>query len=106
MQEGDALAFGADAGFRIDEDDASGPAAGEGGIEVADGEAEVMDARATLVDELRDGRTGNRGLEQFDQRVAGAVSGDSGPIGIGEHGVFESEDVAKEGPEFGGGAHG
>ena len=106
MQEGDALAFGAEAGLWVDEDETRRPATGEGVVKVADGEAEVMYAWAALVDELRDGSTGDRRFEKFDQRVAGEEPGDSGTVGVGEFRVVESEDVVEEGPEFGGGAHG
>ena len=55
MQEGDALAFGAHARSFVDQRDTRRTAARERRVEVVDGEADVVDTRTSLVEELRDG---------------------------------------------------
>ena len=87
------------AGLGIDRQDAGGATSGEGGIEVVDGEAEMMDAGAAFLDELGDGRAVHRRFKQFDQGVTGGVAGDSCAIGIGEWGVGQAEQVMQQRPE-------
>jgi hypothetical protein len=58
VQEGDALAFGTEARCVIDETNAPRTAPGERPVEVINGEADVMDPRATFGDELADRRLG------------------------------------------------
>ena len=63
MKERDAFLFRANPGGFVDEPDASGPASLECGIEIFDGEAEVMDSRTAFLDETRDWRIRVLGLE-------------------------------------------
>ena len=98
MEKGDALAFGSAAGFRIDRRKTCGAAARQHVVEIVDGEAQVVDAWATLLDELGDRRSVGRGLKQFHHRFTGSVSCDACSIGIGKRDVGKSEDVAEQGP--------
>ena len=106
MQEGDALAFRAEAGRLVDEADAGTAAALEGGIDVVHREADVVDAGAALLDELRDRRVGSLGFEQLDERIAGGESRDAGTVGIVERHLGHAEYVAVEGQDLVERAHG
>lgn len=96
MQKGDALAFGTAPGFLIDRDDTGGAATGQGGVEIIDSEAQVMDSGAPLLDELGNRGSGDAWFEQFDQGITGDVACNPGAVGIGKSGVVEAENVAQE----------
>ena len=66
MEERDALSFRANARCLVDEPNAELAAAIERGVEVIDGKADVMDARAPLRNKFADWRLGRFGLEQLD----------------------------------------
>src|SRR2546423_14813452 len=97
MEKGDALSFGAEARGLVDEPDGGSAAALEGGVEVVDDEADVMNAGAAFCDELCDGRVCRGGLEQLDERLAGGETGDTGSVGIIEGHLRHTEDVAIKG---------
>ena len=82
MQERDAFLFRANSGGFVDEADASGPASLESGVEIFDGEADVVDARTALLDEASDRRIRHLCLEQLDEWVAGGESSYSRPVGV------------------------
>jgi hypothetical protein len=63
VEEGDALALGAEPGRLIDEADTGGAAAVQCAFDVVDGETDVMEAGAALGDELADGRIAGICLE-------------------------------------------
>ena len=105
MQKGDALAFGSNAGDLVDEAKARRAAPIEGGIEVIDREADVMNARASALDELADRRVGPLGLEKLDEGLPGLEAGDPGSVGIREVRVRQAKDVSAEGKEIADGPH-
>jgi len=96
MQERDAFLVRADSGGFVDESDTGGPASLESGVEIVDGEADVMDARTTLLYEASDRRIRRFCLEQLDERFAGGESGDMRPVGVVERDFGQIEDVAVE----------
>jgi hypothetical protein len=61
MQKSDAFAFGAGTRGVVYEHDAGGATAGEGGVEVIDGEADMMKSRTAFLDKLSDGRLPRQG---------------------------------------------
>lgn len=67
MQKCDALAFGTEPRALIDEVNAGRFAALERAVEIVHGEADVMDARTTLGQELSDWGSGFIWLEEFDE---------------------------------------
>lgn len=100
MEEGDALSFRAEPGLLVDETNACLPAALESEFEVVDVEADVMNAGTAPGDEPIDRRVVRRGLEQFDERLAGGEPGNAGTIGVVEWDLWEAEDVAVEGKDL------
>ena len=72
------------------------PAALHGAFEVIDREADVVDARAALFQELSDWRIGFIRFEQFDERVAGLKTTDPGAVAVGKLSLGHSEDIAIE----------
>ena len=96
VEERDALALRTGAGRLVDEPDAGGAAARQGGVQILDGEADVMDAGAALREEPGDGRVRGLGLEQLDERVAGLESGNAGTIRIIEPHLGHAEDIPVE----------
>jgi hypothetical protein len=99
MQERDTFPFGTEAGGLVDQPDTGGPAALERTVEVVDGEADVVNARSPLGDELADGLLGIVGLEELDERLAGGEPGDACAIGIVELDFGQAEHVAVEGED-------
>ena len=96
MEERDAFLFRADSGGFVDEADASGAASLERGVEIFDGEADVVDARAALLDEAPDGRIRRFCFEQLDERFASIKSRDAGAVGIIQRDFRQIENVAVE----------
>ncbi len=94
MKEGDAFSFRPEARLLVDEADPSGATACERPLEIVDVEADVMDAWATLGDELADGRLRGFPLEKFNERFAGDESRDAGSVGIIEWSLRHAEHVA------------
>src|SRR5581483_10653030 len=94
MQEGDALALGAEPRLFVDQADAELTAALEGSLEVVDGEADMVNSRPAFRDEFPDGRVGDVGLEQLDERIPGREPGDAGAVGVVERDFGEAEHVA------------
>lgn len=99
MDEGDALTFGADSGSLIDQSEAGGAAAVEGGIDVVDGEADVMDSGTSGGYEFADWGRGVTGFEKLDQRIPGGKSGDARAIGVVEFDVSQPQDVSVKGKD-------
>jgi hypothetical protein len=106
MEEGDTFPFRAQAGRLIDEADSSGAAAGEGTVEIVDGEADVMDAGPTFGDELADRRIRMFGFEQLDEGFTGREAGDPGTICIVESDLGHAEQIAVEWKDLVERAHG
>ena len=106
MEERDTFPFRAKARSFVDQANAGSAAAVEGTVEVVDGEADVMEARATFGDELADRRVGMFGLEQLDEGVTGREAGDPGTIGVVERDLGETEEIAVEGKDLVECAHG
>ena len=100
MKEGNALPLGADAGRLVDEPETGVAATGQGAVEVVDFEADVMNARSALRDELGDGRIRRFRLEQLDEGAASSEAGNAGTIGVIERRGGHAEDVAVEGQEL------
>src|SRR5262245_56245850 len=96
MEEGDQFAVGAGARLFVDEANAGAATTVEGAGQVVDGEADVVDAGSALGEEPGDGRVRLARLEQFDERLTGAQSGDAGAIGVVEGYGRQLEDVAIE----------
>ena len=55
MEERDTFPLGTEPGRFVDQPDSCGPASFERTVQVVDGEADVMDSRASFGDELADG---------------------------------------------------
>ena len=96
MQEGDALAFGADAGRLVDQPQSGCSATRKRPVEVVHGEAHVMDAGAPLGHKLPDRRVFGLGFEQFHQRFSGSDTRDSGAVGVVERNFGHPEDITIE----------
>jgi len=96
MNEGDAFPLGADSRRLIDEAEARGPTTFEGGVEVVDGETDVMNARAARGDKLADGGSGVGRFEELDERIAGSKANDARTIGVIEGYLFQLENVSIE----------
>jgi hypothetical protein len=90
MDEGDSLAFGADAWGLVDQPNPDRPAARQCGIEVIDGETDMMESWTTLLEKPADGSIGVVGLEQFDEGVTGCDRGNGGAISVIERNFRES----------------
>jgi len=99
MQEGDPLPFGPEAWVLVDEADAGGATAGEGALQVVNGEADVMDSGPALGDEFPDGGIGDVGLQEFDEGLAGGQSDDPGPVGVIERHLGHPEHLSIEGQD-------
>jgi hypothetical protein len=84
VDEGDTFAFGADSRGFVDQAKAGGSAAREGGVEVIDGETDMMESWTAFLEEPTDGAIGIAGLEELDESVAGGDGADRGAIGIVE----------------------
>jgi hypothetical protein len=96
MQERDTFPFGAESRRFVDESNTGGATTSQRTVEVVDGEADVMYARATVGDELADWRLGMNGFEELDERVAGGKSGNVCTIGIRELDFREAEEITIE----------
>src|SRR5258708_317443 len=80
----------------VEEAEAGRLAAGERGVEIVDGEADVMDARTPVGDEPADGCVRGVGLEELHQRFAGVYGTDFPAVGVVERHLGHAEDVAIE----------
>jgi hypothetical protein len=96
VEKRDALPFGAGSWFLVDEANAGLATARERIVEVIDREADMMDSRTALRDELRDRRLGALRFEEFDERIASREPGDSGSVRIVERDFWHFEHVAVE----------
>ena len=99
MQEGDALAFGAEARRLVDQGETGCTAASNCAVEVVHGKADVMDARAPLLEESRDRGSRTERFEQFDQRLARGEPRDAGAVGVVDGRLAQAEHVAQEGQQ-------
>jgi hypothetical protein len=82
--------------YLVDEPYARRSAPLESGIEVVDGEADVVNSRAAPSDESPDGRLGRLRFEQLDEGFSGTQASDPRAVGIVERHRGEIEDVAVE----------
>jgi hypothetical protein len=89
VDEGDTFAFGADAGGFVDQANSERSAAGEGGVEVIDGEADMVESWTAFLEEPTDGAIGVAGFEELDEGIAGGDGTDCGAIGIVEWNLRE-----------------
>src|ERR1044071_7184732 len=94
MNEGDAFAFSTEAGNVIDEFDAGRTAALQRGIEVIDGETDMMKTGTALGDEFADRRRGVARLQQLDERFAGTHGADVCAVGVVDGGGGRAGQVA------------
>lgn len=99
MQEGDAFAFGAYPGNLVDERDAGAPAAVEGGGEVVDSEADVVDAGPSFGDEPGDRRVRGFRFQKLHEGITGTQAGDAGAVRVVQGFLGKSENVAIEGKD-------
>jgi len=106
MEERDTFPLGAEPGRFVDQPEAGGPASRECTVQVVDGEADVMDARATFGDELADGGVRISSLQELDQSVPGRQAPDAGTIGVIKRDFGEIEQIAVEGEDLVERAHG
>jgi len=96
VEEGNLLPLGADAGRFVDEPDACVSTAVEGGTQVGDGKADVMNAGPATRHERGDRCVVSGSFEELDERVASGKTSDVGTVGVVEWNLFESEDVTIE----------
>jgi len=96
VHEGDAASVGSRPGYFVHEPVAGLPAAGQGGVEVGDLVADVMDARPAPGDEFRDGAVGRARLEQFHVGAPEGQRHDGGAVGSVGCGRLDTEDVTIE----------
>ena len=96
MQKRDPFLLGADAGGFVDEPDAGCTTTLEGGIEVVNGKAEVVDSRPALGHETSNGRVRGLGFEQLDERISGFEASDRRAVGVVERHLRHAEDIAIE----------
>ena len=96
MQKRDSLSLGPNPRFFVDELDPRRPATLQHGVEIVDGEADVMDSRSALGHEARDGRGGILGLQELHQRVPRGESDYARTVRIIERGLGQTQDVPEE----------
>jgi thioredoxin 1 len=96
MYEGNALPLRPEARRFVDESNSGRAAAVEGGIEVVDGETDVVDARAARGHEFADWRGGILRFEELNQRIARRQTLDPGPVGVVESNVLQLQDIPIE----------
>jgi len=96
MDERDAVSAGAETGCLIDQLVPGAPAGGEGGIQIGDPVADMVDAWSAAVQEFRDRAVGGPGLQQFDVRFAEPERHDAGTIGFLRVTREQSEDITIE----------
>ena len=106
MEEGDTFPLGTLARGLVDQPNSRGAATLQGGVEIVDGEADVMDTGTTFGDELADGRVWIFRLEQLDERFTGGETSDTGTVGVVQLDFGKSEQVAVEGENIVERAHG
>lgn len=96
MEKGDAFALRPNARRFVYEPHAGRAAALEGLIQVIHGEAHVMNARAALCHEFRDGRIRRFALQQLHEGFPGRVALNTRSVGIVHRSVWQAEHVAIE----------
>lgn len=96
MEKRDPFLFGANAGNFVDEPYAGRTTTVEGGVEVVDEEAEMVDSRSALGDESADGRVGGLGFEQLNEWIACGEAHDRRAVGVVERDLRQAEDVTIE----------
>ena len=96
MQERDPLALGAEARRLVDEANAVRAAAIERRVEIVDGEANMVNARPALRDELPDRRIRRFGLQKLDERLAGREARDLCAVRVIERDLGQPEDISVE----------
>ena len=96
MKEGDALAFRANPGRRVNELDAGFAASGENRFQIIHREADVVDSRPPFREKFTDGRVRVRSGEQLHQRPVGVEAANPGAVGIRERDLRETEYFPQE----------
>jgi hypothetical protein len=96
MEKSDVFALGAEPGGVIDQSHTCTTTAFQCSVQIIDGEADMVNAGAAFGDELADRRLGGFGLQELDERVARAQTGDPGSIGIVQRLFGQAEQVAVE----------
>ena len=96
VDERDSLALGTNAGGLVDQPKPDGPATQQRGVEVIDGETDVMKPWTVLLEEPADRPPGSARLEQFDERVTGRHGGDRGAVGVVERYFREPKHITVE----------
>ena len=96
MQKRDPFLLGADAGGFVDEPNAGGTTTLEGGVEVVDKEAEVVNSRPAFGHKPADWRVRGLRFEQLDEGIAGSEADDRRAVGVVEWHVGHAEDVTIE----------
>lgn len=71
----------------------------EGGVEIVNRKADVMDTRPAFGHELPDGRIIGFGLQEFDKRLTGSDASDTSAVSVVEWDFGELEQVAVEGQD-------
>ena len=96
MQKRDSFSLRSHTRRFIDQLDPLRTAAGEGAVQILNGEADVMEAWSATVDESRDRGVGGVGLEQLDERITGREAGDVSTVRILERMIVEAEQISIE----------
>lgn len=96
MKKGDSLSVRTRARSVIDQAHSPVPATGEGVVQIFDGKANVMDARAASREKFRDRRIGRAWLEQLHDLWSGGKASDASTIGILERMLVEAEQITIE----------
>ncbi len=96
MEKGDSLSVRSDARSVIDQAHPLLPATGEGVVQIFNGKANVMDARAASREKFRDRRIGRERLEQLHELWSGGKASDASTIGILERMIVEADQITIE----------
>jgi hypothetical protein len=96
MKERDSFSFRPQTGMLVYESDVSVPASLHGGVQIIDREADMVDARPALFQELSDRRVRLVCLEEFNQGVTGDKPADPGTIAIAKLSFRHSKNIAIE----------
>ena len=96
MQERNPFSFRSQTWFGVDQAKSSVAAFLQRAVQVIDGEADVVDSRSTLFQELSDRRVGFIRFEELDERLPCLEAIDPGPVAISQLSLGHSEDIAIE----------
>ena len=96
MEKRDSFSFRPDPRDIVDELNSRPAAALEGAIQIVDGEADVMQARASLRHEAADRRIGVRCFQQLHERASGIETRYARAIRVIQLDLVETKDVTKK----------